>query len=109
MIASKLLEAIVIIGDKEIKVLNTEMTIMVKWEMNLKKGIDSYTMQVSVYEVFGDFGWKQQSDNYTLTKKYEFKSDSSWSYEVLANAITFPLSPTFAIINFDKKQIKINL
>ena len=105
---TRLLEAEAIINNTTISIINTEMNILVDYDINKIYQLNS---------IYGEFSYNTQKPNYQKKTiiKFNIKNDYTWSTIITTDKPTFitqevldNIIPEFASINFDTKTIKIN-
>lgn len=107
-IDSKILDVRVKINDKNVPVLNTEMDISVSWDVDVSVKDNSAEVKVDFLKVFGSFEWVTIAPSYRKKTKIEFSTDETW--KITHNKdYNFKIQPMLASIDFDTKEIKIQL
>lgn len=105
---TKLLEAEAIINNTTIQIINTEMNILVDYDVKKHYSLNS---------IYGEFSYITQKPNYQKKTiiKFNIKNDYTWSTILTSDKPSFisqeelnNIIPEFASINFDTKTIKIN-
>jgi len=105
---TRLLEAEAIINNTTIQIINTEMNILVDYDINKIYALNS---------IYGEFSYNTQKPNYQKKTiiKFNIINDYTWSTILTSDKPTFitqevldNIIPVFASINFDTKTIKIN-
>jgi len=103
---TQLFELTVYLNNKQLPILNSDMSIHLDWNVELEKSEDSAKLQYTFNRLFGTF---TLNDNKLLYKKasvYTFSTDQSWNTTHIPYD-TDTISPTSAILNFDDKSVKI--
>ena len=106
---TKILEASVTINNKLHSLINTNMDIEVIWDAKLNKMDNQLDLEIDITSVQGFFQWITNADTYSIDKRYRFCTDNTWNYKIIKENMTMPIFPTYANIDFDKKEIIINL
>lgn len=109
LVESWLLEAEIIYNDKSFFPNNTDMYMKAVWKISILP-LDGHVRINPVCEkVFGSTTMTTNNSTLKKTVKLEFETDESWAYETIKRDDTssFDIFPDKAIVNFDKKHVKI--
>ena len=113
---SKILDAEITLKERILPVLNSEMDIKVEWEVVLKKNDENAEFEIQYLSVSGWFNWIDKTENYTKKNTIEFCTTKQWKLipvtpiAIFTNSlVSVKIEPIMAEINFDKKEIKIQL
>jgi len=109
LIESFLLEAEIIFNDKSFFPNNTDMFIKAIWRLSTTSLEGHIKINPVCEKVFGTTTRITNSSFLKKTIKLEFETDNSWAYETIKRNDTssFDIFPDKAILNFDKKHVKI--
>ena len=102
---TKVLEAKVILKDKEIGLINTLMDIELDWDAEIKKSDNIAEVIIKANKISGWFSWETKYDNYTIENKvkFSFKPENI----IVSEVSLHPISPESVVINLDTKNVKI--
>ena len=106
---SKLIDAEIIINNKKIPILNTELFIEVEWDVLLEKKTAFAELKISFLSIKGWFEWYDIKENYKKKIRIEFHSDETWKLTPENQWAALNIQPFTAHINFDKKEAKIKI
>jgi len=106
---SKILDAEITLKERILPVLNSEMDIKVEWEVVLKKNDGYAEVEIQYLSVSGWFNWVDKTENYTKKNTIEFCTTKQWKLIPVNSLLSVKIEPIMAEINFDKKEIKIQL
>ena len=105
---TKLIDAEFILNDKKLPIVNSEIKILVNWDINLEKMDEFFNLKIDYFNVSGSLNWVEVKDNFRKKNTIEFSTDKNWKI-VQENNIYLgdKICPISAKINFDKKEIRI--
>lgn len=104
---TRIIELSVILNTKQFNILNTDMDILVNWDIDIKKTEKEAKISYSIISMRGTFGIHSESELYDRKSTYKFKTDSSWSYSTIPPNFTDVVYPSSAVLNFDNKTVNI--
>jgi hypothetical protein len=105
---TRIIDAEVIIKEKKLPIVNTEILIHIDWDINIKKEEDTAQIELNFIEVYGTIEWNTIKEGYKQKTSIYFRTDEHWKIETI-DLIPFTIYPSYAKIDFDKKEIKIQL
>lgn len=103
-----ILESKVTIGGKVFNLINTDMELLVDWDILLSKKDSTAEISIQFNSVYGSFNYKEQKEGYQKKTTISFKSDNTWKVSGFVNDINNGvLIPIISKIDFDTKTIQI--
>lgn len=106
---TRILDAEIVLKEKKLPLVNTGLLIHIDWDIVLEKKENTAEIQIKYLEVYGDLEWLSQKDGYKQKTSINFRTDENWKIQNENNLTPFVVHPFYAKIDFDKKEIKIQL
>ena len=103
---TQLFELTVYLNNKQLPIINSDMTIHLDWNVELEKREDSARLKYTFGKLSGNFTLQENKTLYKKSSVYTFSTDESWNTTYIPYD-TDIISPTSAILNFDDKSVKI--
>lgn len=108
---TKILEANVILKNKNFSLINTSMDIQIDWDVLLVKEEYKVKLVFVCDSVYGKFSYKETFKNYSKESIYSFNTatdNQKWDISFAMEELNL-IQPERIIIDFDTEKIKIFL
>jgi hypothetical protein len=109
-ITTRIIDADIIINGKSMPVLNSDLSLMLKWSIFIIKNDESADLDIKITSLSGSFNVTETKECYKKEIKYTINELIEWNTEVTPtffNLQNVNISPEHITINFDTQQLKI--
>lgn len=104
---TQILECDIIVNTKKISIINSEMNIVLDWDVELEKTEDSVSVKTILTNLKGFVSFITQNPNYKKNTRIDFSTDSSWILKSKFPADLQKIEPVYSLIDFDEKRVTI--